>query len=311
MIVCVGTTPVYQRTMVLERLTLDDVNRTADVHDYASGKSVNAARVLHELGEEQIALGFAGGSRGKILLEDMQQSRIRHDFVMAGPNTRQCITLIDRSNGTATELVEESRAVGPAAWQELETKMRQLANEAASGDVWLFAGTLPPASPEDGYARMVPSLLTRGVRIIADLQKAPLLAMLQHRGIIAKLNRDELGWTLGCKVDSEAALRAAVQEATKSGNAIVITLGKDGALAADGSGVWQESSPSVSTISAVGSGDSFAAGLAAGLRRGMTLHDACALASACGAANAMTAYAGHLRREDVERLVGEVTIRRG
>jgi len=308
MIVCVGTTPVYQRTMTLERLIIDDVNRTADVHDYASGKAVNAARVLHELGEDQTAVGFAGGSRGRILLEDMERSGIRHDFVLVQPNTRQCITIIDRSNGTATELVEESKAVGPVAWQELEDKLQKLAAGTASGDVWLFAGTLPPASPDDAYARLAPSLLDRGVRIIADLQRAPLLAMLQHRGIIAKLNRDELGWTFGCNVDSDAALHAAVEQAIKGGNAMVVTLGRNGALARDGGRVWRVSSPKVKAVSAVGSGDSFAAGLAAGLRRGVTLQAACALAAACGAANAMTAYAGHLHRGDVERLMGDVII---
>ena len=32
MILCIGTTPTAQRTLVFDRLRLDDVNRAADVH---------------------------------------------------------------------------------------------------------------------------------------------------------------------------------------------------------------------------------------------------------------------------------------
>ncbi len=309
MIVCIGTTPVYQRTMVLARLTVDAVNRTADVHDYPSGKAINAARVLKELGEEEIVVGFAGGSRGRLMLEELQQSGIRHDFVSIEQNTRQCITLIDCYNGTATEIVEEAQPVDAAAWQQLETKLRHLADEASAGDVWLFSGTLPPGTPDDAYARLVPMLLAKGIRVIADVQGEPLLQMLQQKGIIAKLNRDEFGSSMQVPVKSDASLREAVKLAVRTENAIVITLGKDGALAGDKNGLWRISSPKISAVSAVGSGDSFAAGLAAGLRRGLTLHEACALASACGAANAETPYAGHLQREEAERLLGEVTIK--
>src|SRR5690348_14565331 len=110
MILCLGTTPVYQRTMVFERVTPDAVNRAREVWDYASGKAVNAARVVHTLGRDVVVTGFAGGARGKALVEDLESSGVVHDFVWTPAETRQCITVIDRSNGTATELVEESSA---------------------------------------------------------------------------------------------------------------------------------------------------------------------------------------------------------
>lgn len=311
MIVCVGTTPAYQSTMVLEQLVIDGVNRSANVHDYAAGKSVNAARVLRELGEAPLAVGFAGGTRGEILLGHLDRSGIRHDFVRVEPNTRLSITVIDARRGTATELVEESKDVGTEAWKVLETKLRSLAESAKSGDIWVFSGTLPPGSPVDAYARLVPLLRSKGLRIIADLQGEPLVQMLLQKGIIAKLNREEFAVTMQVPIDSDWSLREAVRLAVRSENGIVVTLGKDGALAGDETGLWRISSPKINAVSAVGSGDSFAAGLAAGLKRGMALRDACTLASACGAANAMTPYAGHLQREEVERLLSEVTIKPG
>ena len=40
MIICLGTTPAAARSMVFDRLTLDDVNRAAEVHESAAGKSI-------------------------------------------------------------------------------------------------------------------------------------------------------------------------------------------------------------------------------------------------------------------------------
>src|SRR5690606_28083215 len=49
-ILCLSTSPTMQRTLVFDRVIPGDTNRADEVHDYASGKAVNAARVLHTLG---------------------------------------------------------------------------------------------------------------------------------------------------------------------------------------------------------------------------------------------------------------------
>src|SRR6185436_7595676 len=107
MILCLGTTPTVQRTMSFARLTVDDVNRAKSVRQFASGKSVNAARVLKALGEPCVATGLLGGDSGKFMREDLDRVGIAHDFVDTSPTaTRLCLTLLDESNHTATELIE-------------------------------------------------------------------------------------------------------------------------------------------------------------------------------------------------------------
>jgi fructose-1-phosphate kinase PfkB-like protein len=87
-----------------------------------------------------------------------------------------------------------------------------------------------------------------------------------------------------------------------------VTVGKDGAVVSDGRSFTTLRSPKITPVSAIGSGDSFAAGLAAGIVRGNSVPDAVKLAVACGAANALTEMAGHLSLADVERLLKQVTI---
>ena len=119
MILCLGPTPAAQRVMVFRRLTLDAVNRAATTLDGAAGKAVNVAKVLHALGERPLATGFLGGDRGEYLRAVLRERGIEQDFVTVPERTRQCVTVIDETGGTVTELVEESRAVAPAAYEQL------------------------------------------------------------------------------------------------------------------------------------------------------------------------------------------------
>lgn len=305
MIVCVGTTPVYQRSMVFERLRLDEVNRAVAVHDYASGKSINVARVLHALGEEVLATGFVGsGPRGDELLADLKSAGIRHDFVRAATPARQCVTLIDRAGGTATELVEESQPVPEDDWPELIEKLMKIMPAAGAA---VLSGSLPPEAWE-GFYGASRRLLGRRVPVVIDARNEPLRAALQEGDFIAKLNREELGQTVGAPVDTDDAVRRAASCVLPAGGAAVITLGPSGALAINESAAWRIHAPKVPARSAVGSGDAFAAGLIAGLVRGDSFPDACGFGAACGAANAMTDLAGHLLLEDVESIRARVRL---
>src|SRR5438128_5929911 len=111
MILCIGTTPAAQRVMVFRSLVLDAVNRAATTLDGAAGKSINVAKVLKALGERPLATGFLGGDRGEELRRLLTSKGIEMDFITVSPQTRQCITVIDESAHTITELVEESRPV--------------------------------------------------------------------------------------------------------------------------------------------------------------------------------------------------------
>ena len=89
---------------------------------------------------------------------------------------------------------------------------------------------------------------------------------------------------------------------------VVVTTGKEPALAFDGQSWWRVHAPRVGAVNPIGSGDAFAAGLVWRLLRGEDLGEACRWGSAAGAANALTVLAGEVHRNDVERLVEEVRV---
>lgn len=294
MILCVGTTPVMQRTMTFTRLQIDAVNRAADVRETASGKSINVARVAHTLGADVVATGFLGGSRGAFIRSDLDAAGIAHDFVSVQPNTRMCVTMIDHGGGTATELIEESQEVEPSAWDLLREKVGQLLPRAR---VTVLSGTLTPNAPQDFYAWCVGQASARGVKSIVDATGQPLREALKVKPFLVKPNRSELTATFGDNLS-----------ATLGADWVIVTSGKDGISLSDGKASWRMKAPPVKAISAIGSGDSLAAGVATGLLRGQSMLEACRLGVACGAANAMLPVAGYLRREDVDAIVPRVEV---
>ena len=290
--------------MTFTKLTLDGVNRAKQVSDYASGKSINAARVLHAMGRDVVATGFVGGSRGRMLCGDLDSAGIRHDFVMVSAETRQCITAIDTNAGTATELVEESLPIDEAGWKSLDQRLRHLLPQA---EIWIFSGTLP-REPQDFYARWLPLAAQIGALAVLDARGEPLRLAMKYPNAVFKLNRDEFAETLSTDLSQDDHLIEALRQQAPPGGKLIVTLGAAGAIGSDGQSCWRVKSPKVKAISAVGSGDAFAAGLAMALGDGKSLDDSLRLAAACGAANAMTSLAGHLDPAEVDRLLPQVEI---
>ena len=106
--------------MFFRQLRLDSVNRAHRTMEGAAGKSINVAKVLKALGEAPLATGFLGGVRGKEVQQVLKSKGIVADFVSVAAPTRECITIINESNRTITELVQESGAVQATDYESLK-----------------------------------------------------------------------------------------------------------------------------------------------------------------------------------------------
>jgi tagatose 6-phosphate kinase len=301
MILAIGTTPTLQRTMAFDRLVIDDVNRAAEVHEHASGKGINVARVLTTLGEAALAAGFLGGRRGDALREDLRRSDVPHDIVDVARETRLCTTVIDRATGQVTELVEEAPPASAAEWAAL---VERIATHLPRATAMVFSGTLAPGAPADFIDRWI----GQAPVVLVDAKGDPMRRALAAPSgrVIAKLNRQELAATLDRPLATDDDLHRAMRENAPRDGWLVVTLGKAGAIGWVDGRLWRVSTPPTRVISPIGSGDAFAAGLIAGYPKGP--EEALRLACACGVANALTSFSGHLRVEDVREWLGRVEV---
>jgi tagatose 6-phosphate kinase len=307
--ICLGTTPTVQQTMIFQRVTPDEVNRAVEVRRAGSGKPINVARVLHTLGEKATVCVPLGGDTGRFIQADLDAAGVAHDCVEANSNTRTCVTIIDHSAGTATELVEESR---PLLAEESAQLLAKLQAYLPKCRMLILSGKLASGVSEDFYADCCRAAGRSGVAVILDAHGAPLTRALPCRPLVVKPNRQELAAMMGTTLGDDASLRQAMIALQRQGAQwVIITMGRAGAVACDGASFWNIPAIPIEALSAIGSGDAFAAGLASGLAAGQDVLQACRLGSACAAANTLVPGAGILRIEDVRRLEPLARVERG
>jgi tagatose 6-phosphate kinase len=293
--------------MVFRTFAVDAVNRALMTIDGAAGKSINVAKVLHALGEKPVAAGFLGGDRGAYIRSVLETRGIESDFVTVAARTRQCATLIDQSAATQTELVEESQPVTAADYERLMGIVRERVRKGCRAAI--MSGGITTGGPMDFYFQCVRLAHEAGVLSVVDAQGTTLLEALKARPGLVKPNRAELAATAGRELKDEKALMLAMGELHDRGaQRVVVTAGKDPALAFDGRRFWRIVPPGIAPLNPIGSGDAFTAGLVSQLLQGADLGEACRWGAAAGAANALTLMAGEVEKADVERLAKEAKI---
>jgi tagatose 6-phosphate kinase len=306
--VCLGTTPALQGTMIFSRVRAGEVNRALRISYHASGKSINVARGLAVLGEEAVACTPLGGKTGDIFGADLKKLEIVSRVVKTRAVTRTCITAIDQLRGEATELVEEA---GRLTAGEIAGLTKSFMRELQGASMAILSGSLAKGVMEDFYAECCAAANARGVRVILDAKGCELMRALGERPLVAKPNRLELEAALRRPLTTRPALRRAMVELCDRGAQwVIVTLGKDGAIVCDGKSFWEVPGLKIKAVSAIGSGDAFSAGLSCAIRRGKEIPEACKLATACAAANAMIPESGKFYLQDVRRLVRLVRVRK-
>ena len=308
MILCIGTTPAAQRVMIFRKLALDAVNRATTTLDGPAGKSVNVAKVLKALGEQPVATGFLGGDCGEFLRAALAKQGIASDFVTVATRTRQCLTVIDESAGTQTELVEESRPVEPADFDKLLAVIRRHVPQCRA---MVMSGTIVTGGPVNLYFDCTRLAENAGALSVVDGQGAALLEAVKAKPGLVKPNRAELAATVGRELGGDADVMKAMRELSERGaQRVVVTAGKGSTLAFDGKNFWRIVPPQVRAVNPIGSGDAFTAGLVSRLIRGDDLGEACRRGSAAGAANALTLMPGEVDRSEVERLAPAIEVQK-
>jgi tagatose 6-phosphate kinase len=293
--------------MIFDRVREGEVNRARDVFFHASGKSINVARGLHVLGEKAIACTPLGGEAGKILLADLKKSGIAHRVVKTFAQTRTCVTVIDRARQDATELVEEA---GKMRAGEIAAMRAVFLKSLRGAEMVILSGSLAAGVKKDFYARCCAEAHAAGAKVILDARGEEMMRALECRPLVVKPNRTESGVTLGKDLGNISELKWAMRQLCERGAQwAIVTMGKAGAMVCDGRNFWEIASLKVKAVSAIGSGDAFAAGLSCAIKRGREIPEACKLATACAAANTLVPGSGKFLVEDVRKLERLVKIR--
>lgn len=299
-ILTVTANAAIDRTWLVPALAPRGLNRPTRTLVRAGGKGVNVARAWTCLGGAAFATGFVGGVAGTAVRRGLASDGIGDAFLAVAGETRTCAVIVE-PDGAHIEVYEPGVAVAAGDAARLLRRLRRLLTGRRFA--WLvLCGSLPPGAPTSFYADAVRLAHAAGVAVAVDASGPALAQALAARPSLVKPNRDELSALVERPLrDIEAVRRAADELRQRGAQRVVVTLGADGAIMVDDSGAWRVAAPKVRSLSAVGSGDCFLAGLIAGLAAGDAT-EALRLAAAAGADNCHRLGAGTIDAGEVRRL---------
>ncbi|MFA6366389.1 MAG: PfkB family carbohydrate kinase [Candidatus Hydrogenedentales bacterium] len=299
LVVCLN--PVIQKTLVFDRLELDQVNRAKTVRTDASGKGVNVARVLSQLGAEAVHLTHAGGPNRDWFLSLCAADGLSVEWADSGSEVRICTTMIDSGAKTATELVEEAEPVREGTEARLLALFDSL---LPSFDVLVISGTKAAGYSDAVIPAMARRAAGRGLTTFLDIKGKDLVTSLPFRPAAVKPNLSEFLATFPARGGAGAgadALRAHIHDYAKSwkeryGTDLIVTRGGSPIWFEEGGRAAEEPAQSIQAINPTGSGDAFTAGLAYVLSGGGSLREAIREGARLGALNATNLKPGSIRR---------------
>lgn len=301
-VLTVTVNPALDVAVSVEYLVPDHKLEALDHRRELGGGGVNVARVLDRLGVESQAWMAVGGAVGDELLSLAAGQGLDAVAHRIDDTTRESISVSDRKTGHQYRIV----LPGPSITDH-ESMLTDIEALAASVDVVVISGGLPPGVPEDFY-RTLCDALELPVTVV-DAKGAALARTLESSADVIKPSRRELAslvsWIPADLAEVELAARQVLERG--SVGALAVSLGGDGAMLVQRDGpTTHYAAPEVTVVSTVGAGDSMVAGLVAGLVAGEPLVEATRRGVAAGSAAAMTPGTDLCHRPDVEQLLPQV-----
>ena len=266
MIVTLTPNPSLDRTLEIDKLERGEVVRSRAARAEPGGKGVNVSRALLNNHHRTRAVLPVGGPEGDHIATLLDALGLETSPVPIDAPIRTNISLVE-PDGTVTKV----NAPGPRLTPDEIDALHKTTIASLDGATWVAAcGALPPGAPADMYARLTRDVHAAGVRIAVDTSGAPLSAVISAGPDVIKPNTEELAALTGAHLATFGDVVAAAEEIRRAGVvAVLVSLGRHGAVLVDSSGALHTESPPVVPKSNVGAGDATLAGFLVGGGEGL------------------------------------------
>jgi len=295
MIVTLTLNPSVDRTVEVETLERGEVMRALSVRVDPGGKGINVSRALAAHGLPTRAVVTVGGAEGEHLVTLLRDTGIEIVPVPIQGAIRSNITVAE-PDGTTTKFNEPGAQLSA---EELASVITAVRTAVDSADWLVASGSLPAGTPPAFYADLVQMVAGSGTRVAVDTSGPALEAVLAAGPTLVKPNRSELAEVTDRRLVTIADVIEAASRLRELGaEAVLASLGADGAVLVDDAGAIHGWTPAVPPLSSVGAGDAMLAGFLAG---GGTGADALVEALAWGAAAVLQPGSGMPSPRDINR----------
>ena len=260
MILTVTLNPAIDRTIEIENLEVDKVNRTLVVRKDIGGKGINVSKTILAMGGDSLATIIIGGPNGEFILKEANQLGLKTKVIRNNGNTRENIKIVDTLNKTYTDINEP----GPEAESFIEKEMLDfIENTMGKEDLLVLSGSSLKGLSDDIFNKMVKKANQIGTYTILDVDGEKLKKVIESKPSLIKPNIHELEDLFGTQIaTTEAVISYSKKLIEKGIQTVVVSMGEKGILWIDKESAYFGEALKVDVKSTVGAGDAIVAGIA-------------------------------------------------
>lgn len=286
MIYTVTFNPSLDYIVSMDRFELGKTNRTTKEQMLAGGKGINVSTVLHNLGIENVALGFVAGFTGQELKRMAAEQGLCVDFIELSQGATRINVKMKDYDGT------EINGMGPEISDEAVEQLKHQLRKLRADDIVVLAGSIPSSMNSTIYREIMEELAPKGIKFVVDATKNLLLNVLEFRPFLIKPNNHELGEIYGVELFTrESVVPYAKMLQDKGARNVLVSMAGEGAvLVAENGAVFMSPAPKGNLLNAVGAGDSMVAGFLAGWEEKQDYGHAFRMGLAAGSASAFSEF---------------------
>lgn len=278
MIYTITTNPAIDYILRFDKFEDGATIRASEDEKYPGGKGIMASKILHNLGEKPVNLGFVGGFIGEYIANSIRDLGLDEKFVRIKENSRINVKLkYDKET--------EINAKGPKISKEEVEKFFDSLKEIEKGDVIVISGSLPYSLDSDFYKKVIEKTEADFTIDIADKK---LLDYLAYKPLLVKPNEEELGKIFQTEINDENLVEYARKLNELGAKNVIVSLGAKGSIFVDENHAYRAKPIEGKLVNSVGAGDSMVGGFVYGMVNKLDKIDAYKLAVACGTATAFS-----------------------
>ena len=299
--------PAIDRNVTVDRLVFDDRAYILSRAEAAGGRGINASRVIHNFGGKTLAIATCGGRSGYLLEQFLSRSGFATDLVPIQNEIRTNMTVSDRQ-GLSVKMNERGPALTETELELLESTVKDHLSDAE----WLMiCGSQPPGVPASFYAKLIDMAAAHKVKVLLDADGESLTMGIEAGPTVVTPNQQEAERLLDRALLTRSNFLDAAAHIRKMGaQAVVLSLGSRGAVAASGDQTLEAVPPRVEAVCPIGAGDALAAAFTWAMEEtGGKFEEAVRWGVAAGTASAMLPGVSFPTMEQTRKILPQVELR--
>ena len=309
MIGTVTLNPAIDVILEVSNLKINHYNKVLNAHTTSGGKGINVSKAVRGCGRETIAIGFLGGGRGRMIEEELRGLGITTNFWHIEEKTRSNTIISDKETRQHTLLSETGPKITEYDLEMLKSIFYRVMSQCS---VVTLSGSLPRGVPVNIYGDLISIAKEREVKTILNTSGEQFIKGLERNPFLAKPDLRESNRVFGIKIDKEKDAIKAAKEVVQRGAEIgVVSLQNEKDVIATRDEIWFAETTYHKIVNIIGAGDALVAGFAVALsEEGKNLKEAIEFSMACALASALREEEEFSSREEVEKCLKCVNVKR-